>query len=117
MNKPKEDLDFPGITPNNIIEIWSVCEHDGEPRTGWNCFPRKDQVDITAKPASSLDGYTMFALDTDPEEALALMRANAELSGVEMVSITKRTFINGREGYIVITYTPLPDQPPSTPPE
>lgn len=58
------------------------------------------------KPISPLDGYSMYALDTDPFENLALLEANAKARGIEIVSIIKRQFTPERSGFLVITYTP-----------
>jgi hypothetical protein len=60
------------------------------------------------RPASNLDGIHLTAIDTDPDENLALMLANSRRpphgTPIQVLGVIPLLFHGDRFGYLVVTY-------------
>jgi hypothetical protein len=59
------------------------------------------------KPTSALDGMSLLAIDTDPDENLSQRLQNLRVQGIQVLSVVPAKFANtGREGYVLVTFDP-----------
>lgn len=59
---------------------------------------------------SALSGVSVVALDTDPEPALALLKANVVHNGWTLLSVIQHEFHGRTPGFIVVYYDPKADK-------
>lgn len=72
---------------------------------------KKKVIDVPKeKGLSSLDGYSMIGIDTDPDSNMYSSVASLQANGLDVIAILPVQFHgDGRKGYIVIAYDKTKD--------
>lgn len=58
------------------------------------------------KGRSALEGYSLTAIDTDPDDTIGNVMAGMRLNGIEVIAVFPRKFRKVRDGYLVLTFDP-----------
>lgn len=68
----------------------------------------------TDRPMSSLDGFKLIRIDTDPDPNLYMTVAGLHAGGLEVVGVLPVKFLGTGDGYLVVSYDRSKD-PRATP--